>query len=130
MGTTACATSIHLGDYLNSQAAEDEADDYFEKVRCDLAAERLKTYEETDGRELDNDLGEIWGSDHESFSHLEEAMKMAAIAANLPDGEDKDQATAAVGRFFVMAVKQMPYDLSEAAAEAFIKAEEREARYC
>lgn len=128
MDTTACATSIHLGEYLARQDAEDSAADYLEKVRKDLAAERLKTYEETDGRELDNDLGEIWGSIHESWSDMEQAIKMAAIAANLPDGEDKDQATAAAGRFFVQAVKQMPYDLSEDAAEAFIKAEEREAR--
>jgi hypothetical protein len=125
---TACATSIHLGEYLDRQEAEDKADDYFEKVRCDLAAERLKSYEETDGRELDSDLGEIWGSDCESFASLEGAMKMAAIAANLPAGEDKEQAIAAAGKFFVQAVEQMAYDLSESAAERFIKAEERERR--
>lgn len=127
MGTV-CATSIHLGEHLDRQEAEDKADDYFEKVRRDLAAERLKTYEETDGRELDSDLGEIWGVDCDSFNTLKDAMKMAAIAVNLPAGEDKDQATAAAGKFFVQAVEQMAYELSEDAAERFIKAEEREMR--
>lgn len=125
-----CAVEIGLAQHLRSQEAEDNAADYLEKVRKDLAAERLKSYEEADGRELDNDLGEIWGSDHESFGSLEEAMKMAAIAVNFPDGEDKDQATAAAGRFFVQAVKQMAYDLSEDAAERFIKTEQRELRDC
>ena len=123
-----CAVEISLAQYLRSQEAEDNAADYLEKVRCDLAAERLKSYEETDGRELDSDLGEIWGVDCDSFNTLKDAMKMAAIAANLPAGEDKDQATAAAGKFFVEAVQAMAYELSEDAAERFIKAEERELR--
>ena len=97
MGTV-CATSIHLGEYLDRQEAEDKADDYFEKVRRDLAAERLKTYEETDGRELDSDLGEIWGSDHESFASLEDAMKAHTVNAAFQLGRDHEVGSITPGK--------------------------------
>jgi hypothetical protein len=132
---TACATSIHLGEHLDRMAAEDEASEYFDKVHVDLAAERLKSYEETDGKEFVSDLGELsWTFDPEfqkgddAWSRLQQAFSLAAIASHLPAGEDRDQADKAAGAALRMAAEALASELSETEAERFIKSEEREMR--
>lgn len=130
-----CAVEIGLAQHLRSQEAEDNAADYFDKVHADLAAERLKSYEETDGKEFVSDLGELsWTFDPEfqkrddAWSRLQQAFSLTAIAAHLPAGEDRDNADKAAGAALRMAAEALSLELSEPEAERFIKAEQRELR--
>ena len=119
------------------QAARDEAAaDYAAQVFNSLKGARLKSYEESNGKEIYDDLGEIW--DHtfhpgfeqrdDAFSMLQQCMSLSAVSVSLPAGDDRDQADKAVGALFRMAIEKMADELSETETERFIAAEEREAR--